>query len=66
MMWRNQHKIGFISLFLVSAIFLLTCGAHAQAGEKVAVFVSIPPQKYFLQQIGVAFEKTWLQNSKLR
>ena len=52
MIWPNPHKIVFISLFLISAFFLLTCGAHAQAGEKVAVFVSIPPQKYFLQQIG--------------
>ena len=51
-MWRNQHKIVFISLLLISAIFLLICGEHAQADEKVAVFVSIAPQKYFLQQIG--------------
>jgi zinc transport system substrate-binding protein len=51
-MWPNQHKIVFIGLFLISATFLLICGEHAQAGKKVAVFVSIPPQKYFLQQIG--------------
>jgi zinc transport system substrate-binding protein len=52
MMWRNQHKIVFIGLLLISLTFLLICGRPAQAGKKLAVFVSIPPQKYFLQQIG--------------
>ena len=52
MKWPNQHTIVFIGLFLISATFLLICGEHAQAGKKMAVFVSIPPQKYFLQQIG--------------
>ena len=51
-MWPSQHKIVFIGLLLISATFLLICGENAQAGEKVAVFVSIAPQKYFLQQIG--------------
>ena len=52
MMWRNQHKIVFIGLFLISATFFLICGEPAQADKKLAVFVSIPPQKNFLQQIG--------------
>ncbi len=52
MMWPNQHKIVFIGLLLISATFLLICGRPAQAGKKLVVFVSIPPQKYFLQQIG--------------
>ncbi|MBW2470235.1 MAG: zinc ABC transporter substrate-binding protein, partial [Deltaproteobacteria bacterium] len=51
MMWPNQHKIVFIGLLLISATFLLICGRPAQAGKKRVVFVSIPPQKYFLQQI---------------
>jgi zinc transport system substrate-binding protein len=52
MMWLNQQKLVLFSIFLVSAIFLFPCGGHAQAGKKLTVFVSIPPQKYFLQQIG--------------
>jgi zinc transport system substrate-binding protein len=52
MMWLNQHKLVLTSIFLISATFLLLCGGHAQAGKKLSVFVSIPPQKYFVQQIG--------------
>lgn len=52
MMWLNQRKLVLFSIFLVSVIFLFPCGGHAQAGKKLTVFVSIPPQKYFLQQIG--------------
>jgi zinc transport system substrate-binding protein len=52
MIWLNQRKPGLIGLFLVSAVFLFPCGGLALAGEKLMVFVSIPPQKYFLQQIG--------------
>jgi zinc transport system substrate-binding protein len=51
-MWLNQRKSVSISIFWITATFLLLCGGHAQAGKKLAVFVSIPPQKYFLQQIG--------------
>jgi zinc transport system substrate-binding protein len=51
-MWLNQRKLFSISIFWIPATFLLLCGGHAQAGKKLAVFVSIPPQKYFLQQIG--------------
>ena len=52
MMWLNQRKLLSISLFLIAANFILICGGRARAAEKIAVFVSIPPQKYFLQQIG--------------
>jgi zinc transport system substrate-binding protein len=52
MMRLNQRKLVLFAIFLVSAIFLFPCGGHAQAGKKLTVFVSIPPQKYFLQQIG--------------
>jgi zinc transport system substrate-binding protein len=52
MMWLSQRKLFLIELFLVSAAFLLICRGYAQAGKKLAVFVSIPPQKYFLHQIG--------------
>ena len=52
MMWPNQRNFVFMGLFLISATFLLMGGGPAHADKKVAVFVSIPPQKYFLQQIG--------------
>ena len=52
MTWLNQRKLVSIVLFLISAIFLLICWRPAQADKKLMVFVSIPPQKYFLQQIG--------------
>ena len=52
MMWLNQRQLVLFIIFLVSAIFLFPCGGHAQAAKKLTVFVSIPPQKYFLQQIG--------------
>jgi zinc transport system substrate-binding protein len=48
----NQRRLLLIGIFLVSANFLLICHGHAQAGKKLSVFVSIPPQKYFLHQIG--------------
>jgi zinc transport system substrate-binding protein len=52
MMWLNPRKLVSISILLIPATFLFICGGHAAAGKKLAVFVSIPPQKYFLQQIG--------------
>jgi zinc transport system substrate-binding protein len=52
MMWLNQRKLVLIRIFSLSATFILICSGHARAGKKLAVFVSIPPQKYFLQQIG--------------
>jgi zinc transport system substrate-binding protein len=51
-MGLNHRKLLLIGIFLVLATFLLICRGHAQAGKKLLVFVSIPPQKYFLQQIG--------------
>jgi zinc transport system substrate-binding protein len=48
----NQCKLLLIGIVLVSATILLICHGHAQAGKKLPVFVSIPPQKYFLHQIG--------------
>ncbi|MEJ2729878.1 MAG: zinc ABC transporter substrate-binding protein [Deltaproteobacteria bacterium] len=51
-MGLHQRKLILIGIFLVSATFLLICRGHAQASEKMPVFVSIVPQKYFLQQIG--------------
>lgn len=38
-------------LFLLILAFILSVGS-ANAGEKLSVFVSIVPQKYFVQQIG--------------
>ena len=52
MMLLDQRKLVLIGIFLISATFMFICRGHAQAGKKLAVFVSIPPQKYFLQQIG--------------
>ncbi len=39
-------------MLAVAGLFLLIGSADAQSGKKLAVFVSIPPQKYFVQQIG--------------
>lgn len=44
MMWLNQRKLILFTIFLVSSIFLFPGGGHAQAGEKLTVFVSIPLQ----------------------
>ena len=38
-------------LILLVLLFVLSIGS-ANAGEKLSVFVSIVPQKYFVQQIG--------------
>jgi zinc transport system substrate-binding protein len=51
-MGLTQRKLILIGIFLVSAAFLLIGRGHAQPGKKLLVFVSIPPQKYFLHQIG--------------
>ncbi len=51
-MWVNQRKRLLIGIFAVSGAFLLIGGVNAQAGKKLAVSVSIAPQKYFVQQIG--------------
>ena len=52
MMRLNPRKLVSISILLIPATFLLICSGYAQAGKKLAVFVSIPPQKYYVQQIG--------------
>ncbi|MEE4266299.1 MAG: zinc ABC transporter substrate-binding protein [Desulfobacteraceae bacterium] len=51
-MGLNRRKLVLIGICLVSATFLLICRGHAQGGKKLLVFVSIPPQEYFLHQIG--------------
>ena len=48
----NQRKLVLIVALLVSVNFFLICRAYAQDAKKLVVFVSIAPQKYFLQQIG--------------
>ena len=48
----HKLKRAFIGVLAVAGIFGLSFSANAQTGEKLAVFVSIPPQKYFVQQIG--------------
>jgi zinc transport system substrate-binding protein len=52
MMRPNQPKRILTGIFLVSVNLILIWFGQAGAAEKVTVFVSIPPQKYFLQQIG--------------
>ena len=51
-MWVNRHKRLLIGIFVVSGVFLLIGSTNVQAGKKLAVFVSIAPQKYFVHQIG--------------
>lgn len=51
-MGLNQRKLALVGIFLVLATFLVICRGYAQTGKKLVVFVSIPPQKYFLYQIG--------------
>jgi zinc transport system substrate-binding protein len=48
----DRLKLVLICMLAVSGIFLLISNGNAQTGKKLAVFVSIPPQKYFVQQIG--------------
>jgi zinc transport system substrate-binding protein len=51
-MWANQRKRLLIGIFAASGVFLIIVSGNAQAGKKLVVFVSIAPQKYFVQQIG--------------
>jgi zinc transport system substrate-binding protein len=51
-MWVNQGQRLLIGIFAVTGVFLLIGSINAQAEKKLAVFVSIAPQKYFVQQIG--------------
>lgn len=48
----HKLKRAFIGVLAVAGIFGLSFSANAQTGKKLVVFVSIPPQKYFVQQIG--------------
>ena len=41
-----------IGIIVISGVFVLGASTAAQTGRQLAVFVSIPPQKYFVQQIG--------------
>jgi len=51
---RVKVKIRFIHMLAAfGAVFLLVAG-NANAEKKLHVFVSLPPQKYFVQQIGRA------------
>ena len=50
--WMKGLKLVLTGMLAFSGIFLLSCSANAQTGKQLAVFVSIPPQKYFVQQIG--------------
>ena len=51
-MWTNWRKRVLIGIFAASGVFLLIVSGNAQTGKKLAVFVSIAPQKYFVQQLG--------------
>ncbi len=51
-MWADKLKRAFIDVLAVLGVFVLSFSANAQTGKQLAVFVSIPPQKYFVQQIG--------------
>ena len=51
-MWVDDLKGVLIGMLAVSGVFVLILSANAQTAKKLAVFVSIPPQKYFVQQIG--------------
>jgi zinc transport system substrate-binding protein len=48
----DQIKLTVIYIVAIFGAFLLTGITNAQASKKLSVFVSIPPQKYFVQQIG--------------
>lgn len=48
----NPLKRFLIGTLAVTGLFWLVVSADAQPGKKLAVFVSIAPQKYFVQQVG--------------
>lgn len=50
--WVNGLKFILTGMLTFSEIIVLSCSANAQTGKQLAVFVSIPPQKYIVQQIG--------------
>lgn len=45
-------KLKFIHILAAFGIVLLLAGGNAKAEKKLLVFVSIQPQKYFVQQVG--------------
>jgi zinc transport system substrate-binding protein len=45
-------KRSFFAVILISLLILAVLSGFAEASQKVPVVVSIPPQKYFLEQIG--------------
>ncbi len=49
--WKN--RVAF--LILIGAVFLTVCTHRVVASEKLAVFVSIVPQQFFLEKIGGDF-----------
>lgn len=51
-MWGDKLKRVFIGVLAVAGVFMLNFSANAQTGKQLAVFVSIPPQQYFVQKIG--------------
>ncbi len=51
-MWVDDLRGALIGALVVSGLFVLIFNVNAQTGKKPAVFVSIAPQKYFVQQIG--------------
>ena len=48
----NRHNRLLAGIFFFSWALLLISGPNAEAGKRLAVFVSIAPQKYFVHQIG--------------
>lgn len=45
-------KRSFLAVILISLFLLASLSGLAEASQKIPVVVSIPPQKYFLEQIG--------------
>jgi zinc transport system substrate-binding protein len=50
----DRMKTGFVHMLAVLVAVLLLVAGNAKAEKKLLVFVSIQPQKYFVQQIGQA------------
>ena len=52
--WREKVKTRFFHMLAALGAIILLAAGGAKAEKKLLVFVSIPPQKYFVQQIGKA------------
>lgn len=50
--WISGLKRVLIGVLVLSGVFVWSCRASAQTGNRPAVFVSIAPQKYFVQKVG--------------